>query len=52
LVAGMLARPWRLNVAALVVTAIAVLTGLTLMPHPLQTLVEYLQYMVGGFRLY
>lgn len=48
LVAAMLARPWQLNVAALMVTVIAVLIGLTLMPHPLQTLVEYLQYMVGG----
>ena len=54
LIAGLLARPWRLNAAALMVTVIAVLVGLTLMPHPLQTLVLYLQYLVGagGFRLY
>jgi hypothetical protein len=47
LVAGMLARPWQLNAAALMVTVIAVLVGLTLIPQPLQTLVEYLRYMVG-----
>lgn len=50
LIAGLLARPWRLNAAALLVTVIAVVVGLTLIPQPLQTLVEYLRYMVGGFR--
>lgn len=48
LIAGMLARPWQLNAASLVITVVAVLVGLTLMPSPLQTLVEYLRYMVGG----
>lgn len=54
LVAAMLARPWQLNAAALTVTVVAVLVGLTLIPRPLQTLVAYLQFMVGagGLRLY
>lgn len=51
LVAGLLARPWQLNAAAAMVTAIAVLLGLALMPMPLQTLVQYLQFFLGnGFR--
>jgi len=52
LIAGMLARPWQLNATAAMVTAIALLAGLTMMETPLQTLVLYLQYLVGpAFRL-
>lgn len=47
LVAGLLARPWRVNAGAAMVTAIAVLTGLVLMPMPLQTLVLYLRILLG-----
>jgi hypothetical protein len=48
LVAAMLARPWQVNAVAIMVTAIAVLVGLVLMPAPIPTLVSYLQYMFGG----
>lgn len=47
LVAAMLARPWRLNIAAAVVTAVAVLTGLAMMDAPLRTLLFYLRYLLG-----
>lgn len=48
LVAGMLARPWQVNAAAVMVTVIAVLLGLTLMPAPLQTLITYLQILLAS----
>ncbi len=48
LVAGMLLRPWRLNAASVMLAVIAVLVGLTIMRHPLQTLVTYLELLVGG----
>ncbi|TDV37594.1 hypothetical protein [Actinophytocola oryzae] len=48
LVAGMLARPVVVNAAAVVITVIAVLVGLTMMDSPLQTLVMFLQFFVGG----
>jgi hypothetical protein len=45
LVAGMLARPWKLNVAAAVLTAIALLTGWLMLDYPLATLVQYLNLL-------
>jgi hypothetical protein len=48
LVAAMLARPWQVNAVAVMLTVIAVLVGLVLMPTPIQTLISYLQYMFGG----
>lgn len=53
LVAGMLLRPWQANAASVLLTVIAVLVGLTIMPHPLRTLVLYLELLVdGGVRMY
>lgn len=48
LVAAMLARPWQVNAVAIMLTVIAVLVGLVLMPAPIPTLISYLQYMFGG----
>jgi hypothetical protein len=48
LVAGLLARPWRINAVALVLSLVAVLTGAAMMDAPLQTLVLYLQVFVNG----
>jgi hypothetical protein len=46
LVAGMLARPWRVNMVAAALTVVALVTGLTMMETPLLTLVMYLEYLV------
>jgi hypothetical protein len=48
LIAAMLARPWQLNAAAAMLTTIAVLVGLVLVPAPIPTLISYLTYMFGG----
>jgi hypothetical protein len=47
LVAAMLVRPVVVNAAAAMVTAIAVLTGMVLIPSPIQTCLAYLQLLVG-----
>lgn len=48
LVAAMLTRRWQINAAAAAAAGLLVLTGLAMMPAPLQTLVLYLQILVGG----
>jgi hypothetical protein len=48
LVAAMLTRRWQVNSAAAAAAGLLVLTGLAMMPAPLQTLVLYLQVLVGG----
>lgn len=47
LMAAMLARPPKLNIAAALLSAIALLTGLVLMDAPIQTLVLYLGFLFG-----
>lgn len=47
LIAAMLARPVKLNLAAAMLTAIALLTGLVMMTAPIQTCVLYLQLLFG-----
>jgi hypothetical protein len=48
LVAAMLARPWRLNVVAAMLTAVALLVGLVMLDGPLpSTLVVYLNMLLA-----
>ncbi|HEX6353991.1 hypothetical protein [Actinophytocola sp.] len=47
LLAAMLARPPRLNIAAAVLAAVAVLTGLAMIELPLWTLVQYLNLLAA-----
>jgi len=49
LVAGLLAKPKRMNMAAAGLTAIALLSGFVLLDGRLSTLVRYLQMMFGPF---
>lgn len=49
LIAGLLAKPKRMNMAAAMLTAIASLTGLVLLDGGIPTLVRYLQMMFGPF---
>jgi hypothetical protein len=47
LVAAMLTRPVRVNLAAAMLTVIAVLTGMVMVPMPIQACVSYLQLLLG-----
>lgn len=49
LVAGLLAKPKRMNLAAAAGTAVAVLAGLVLIEGEPATLIVYLQRMFGPF---
>lgn len=49
LVAGLLAKPKRMNMAAAFLTAVALLTGLALLDGRLSMLIIYLQMMFGPF---
>jgi hypothetical protein len=48
LIAGLLARPVVVNAVAAVVTVIAVVVGFAIMRSPFQSLIVYLEMLVGG----